>query len=349
MEINTTNQDQGLLPNFCDVTTLFMLVLLVELLALVFAMVASEFAGFWNRLAMISLFTQWIALVNAALLCKLRNWLNAQQVTVNAAISFGLMMLVTLCFSLLVIYFGGYFGLLESSDTDWERFFLIRNLSVSAVIYAVVLRYFYIQQQWLLNLEAQSHAQVQALKARIRPHFLFNSMNTIASLVHVDANKAEKAVEDLSDLFRASLKDKTIHTLGDEIALTRSYMDIEQLRLGDRLKAEWQDDNIPLDMEIPALCLQPLVENAIYYGIEPLPEGGIIKIQAQIENNRLCLSVSNPVGSHTGMKNHKSNHMAQENIRKRLQLLYGEEAAFDISTEPGIYTVSLRIPVQRKA
>jgi len=294
MEIRQPQQDKGFLPNFCDVTTLFMLVLLVELLALVMTLVREQRGDFWGQLAMISLFTQWLALVNGGILCGLRKWLNAKAIVTNASISFAIMMLVTLLFSLLAIYLGRRTGLYAPNDQQWIHYFLLRTLSIGALIYAVVLRYFYIQHQWMLNMEAQSHAQVQALKARIRPHFLFNSMNTIASLIQIDANKAERAVEDLSDLFRASLQDKTSHTLADEFDLTRSYLDIEGLRLGDRLHIDWQLDQVPMNMEVPALCLQPLAENAIYYGIEPAPAGGTIKITAQIDDNRLCLSIKQP-------------------------------------------------------
>ena len=347
MDTNAIIKDRGFLPNFCDVTVIFILFLLVELFAMVLAVAPADASGFWNRLALISLFAQWIALVNAALLCILRKWLNQLSIPLNASISFTLMMSVSLFFSLTVIYFGHYIGLYTFVSNDWLMYFLFRNLVISAVIYAVVLRYLYIQHKWLLNTQAQSHAQIQALKARIRPHFLFNSMNTIACLISIDAKKAEKAVEDLSDLFRASLKEKTSHSLGDEIALIRSYIDIEYLRLGDRLQVEWNEENVPESMEIPALCLQPIVENAIYHGIEPIPEGGIIKIKTHIENNLLCLSVSNPISTHGSMINKKSNHMAQDNIRKRLALTYGDAAAFEINEQQGTYTVSLKIPLKQ--
>ena len=345
MDSRTITKDQGFLPNFCDTTTVFMLALLTELFALVLALVGS-YDNFWEDLALVSLFTQWIALLSAALLCLLRNWLNRLHIMLIAMTCFGIMFGVTLVVSLLTVVFGPLVGMYSGENSAQIQFFLVRNLAIGSVVFAVILRYFYIQHQWRLNMQAQSHAQIQALKARIRPHFLFNSMNTIASLIHIDSARAEKAVEDLSDLFRASLKDQTRHTLADEIALTRSYLDIEQLRLGERLQADWQLGDIPEEMEIPALCLQPLVENAIYHGIEPIPEGGIIKIRAQIENNRLCLSVSNPISTHGPMKNHKSNHMAQENIRTRLSLTYGDEAQFEIREEQELYTVSLRIPIE---
>ena len=212
----------------------------------------------------------------------------------------------------------------------------------------VVLRYLYIQAQWKINLQAQSHAQIQALKARIRPHFLFNSMNTIASLIQIDANKAEKAVEDLSDMFRASLMEKTSHSLADEIALTRSYLDIETLRLGERLQTQWIENVSDTSIEIPALCLQPLVENAIYHGIEPLEQGGLIKIQVNIENNGLCLSITNPVSGRGRMHANKSNHMAQDNIRKRLSLLYGDKAVFEVKETGDQYKVTLGIPLKQQ-
>jgi two-component system, LytTR family, sensor histidine kinase AlgZ len=348
MDSTITTKGRGFLPNFCGVTEVFMLILVVELFALVLALVPTTLLGFWDRLALSSIFMQWIALINASLLCSLRKVLNKRTVHINALLSFTIMMTVSLLFSLLIIFFGEEIGYYNTGPDNWAQYFLIRNLAISAVVYAVVLRYFFIQHQWKLNIEAQSYAQIQALKARIRPHFLFNSMNTIASLISIDASKAEKAVEDLSDLFRASLKEDTQHTLNDEITLTRSYVDIEHLRLGDRLKIEWVLEKCPENMEIPALCLQPLVENAIYYGIEPIPDGGNIKIRAHIQNNQLCLSVSNPIHSQSHMIKHKSNHMAQQNIRQRLNLMYGEQAEFKITEEPQLYTVSLLIPIKNK-
>ncbi|MDH5473064.1 MAG: histidine kinase [Gammaproteobacteria bacterium] len=348
MNSHIEKTDHTLLPNFCDVTVIFMTVLLVELFALVLALaVPSHMGGFWDRLALISLFSQWLGLLNAACLCLLRSHLNRLAMVHTALASFFIMMSVSFILSLLVIHGGEYLGFYSAMDTEWHDFFLFRNLSISALIYIIFLRYLYIQAQWKLNLQAQSHAQIQALKARIRPHFLFNSMNTIASLIQIDANKAEKAVEDLSDMFRASLMEKTTHSLRDEIALTKSYLDIESLRLGNRLQTEWLDNNTDPAIEIPALCLQPLVENAIYHGIEPMENGGLIKIQANIENNGLCLSVTNPLSDKGRMHTNKSNHMAQDNIRKRLSLLYGDKAVFEVKETSDRYTVTLRIPLKQ--
>jgi len=338
------NSQRGFIPNFCDVTTVFMLVLLVELLSLLLALAPSGSTGFWDRLALISLFAQWLALMNASLLCAFKNWLNRQRVVLCAVTSFGMMLLVSLLLSGLTIYLSELIGLGGFANNE-SMYFILRNLAISGIIYAVVLRYYYVQYQWRNNLQVQSHAQIQALKARIRPHFLFNSMNTIASLVHIDADLAEKAVEDLSDLFRASLQDKTSHTLRDELDLTASYLDIEHLRLGERLSVMWQLDDAAMDIEVPALCLQPLAENAIYHGIEPVPEGGELKITSQVDNNRLCLSVSNPISGENAMNRHRGNNMAQDNIKTRLSLMYGDEAEFIINAEPHRYTISIGIPI----
>ena len=345
MENNNNQGDQEFLPNFCDVNVLFMLILLVELLALILALASSNVTEFWVRLSFISLFTQWLALTNAGLLCLLRNKLNRLPLLSNGLVSFTIMMSVTLVFSLLVIFFGQYLGLYQAVELQWTQYYLIRNLAISAVIYAVVLRYLYIQCQWEHQIKAQGMAQLQALKARIRPHFLFNSMNTIASLISISPEKAENAVEDLSDLFRASLKEKTIHSLHEEIELTRSYLDIEQLRLGDRLSARWELDVDDEELQIPALSLQPLVENAIYHGIEPLPNGGNIKISSQIVDNLLCLSVSNPLGQEKGPQHSRSNRMAQDNIRQRLTLMYGDRAKFETEEQQQEYIASLWIPI----
>lgn len=343
-----TNLNRGFIPNLCEVSAVFMLVLIVELLSLLLALAPSGQAGFWQRLALISFFAQWLGLVNASLLCVLRSWLNKQAVLICAVSSFALMLLITVVFSALVVYISDVMALSSNTTKQEISYFMLRNLSISSIIYGVILRYFYVQHQWRLNIEAQSHAQLQALKARIRPHFLFNSMNTIACLVHIDANKAEKAVEDLSDLFRASLQEDTMHTLRNELDLVASYLDIEHLRLDQRLSIDWHldlEDDV-MELEVPSLCLQPLVENAIYHGIEPLSEGGSIKISAQLENNRLCLSVSNPVTEHGIMSRHKGNHMAQANIQTRLALMYGDEAEFNINAEPELYTVSIGIPLK---
>lgn len=350
---NTTKKDAqlspSLLPNFCDVRVLFLLVLLTEVLAIIFAMAAApNYEKFWDYLALSSLLMLWIALINAGILCPLRTWLHKQKDNHCLVISFCLMMSISLGVSLLASKAGSLLYL--ELDYSLNSLFLPRVMVISAVIYFLLLRYFYIQQQWRLNLAAQSRAEIQALQARIRPHFLFNSMNTIASLIAISPETAETAIEDLSDLFRASLSENNMHALKDEIQLTKSYLAIESLRLGDRLQIEWQIDDNLLNTVIPSLSLQPLAENAIYHGIEPIEKGGKIHISALQIDNKLMLSVSNPlVGEKQSSRfSRKGNQMAQDNIRQRMKLVYGNKGVFSINDTKEKYTVSLSIPLDVK-
>jgi two-component system sensor histidine kinase AlgZ len=345
---NTSNNNAGLvqplLPDFCDVRALFAVILLTEVLAIVFAMAAAtSLIEFWDYLALSSFLMIWIALLNSAVLCVLRNWLHKQKQSLCLFISFCLMMSISLLVTLLVNEAGILF---DYNDDTLDFLLILRVITISAVIYFLLLRYFYIQYQWRLNIALQSNAEVQALRARIRPHFLFNSMNTIASLIAISPETAETAIEDLSDLFRASLSEQNMNPLSDEIELAKSYLAIESLRLGERLQIEWQIDDEMLDIEVPSLCLQPLTENAIYHGIEPLQKGGKILISALQIDKKLNLSVSNPLSPENLASNSKKgNQMAQDNIRQRLKLVYGNKGSFSIIDTKEIYTVSLIIPL----
>ncbi len=348
--VNTlSNINDGLLPNFCDVRVVFLLILLTELLALVLAMaIPAGITPFWNYLAFASMLMQWIALVNAALLCLLRNWLNHQADKIAIPISFGIMLSISLIISLIAVELDHHLFLdtLLPSSEHLDNQLLLRVMTISIAIYAVVLRYFYIQRQWRLNIAAQAQSEIQALRARIHPHFLFNSMNTIASLIATAPDKAETAIEDLSDLFRASLGERNMNTLEDEIMLTESYLNIEKLRLGDRLEIQWNIDNSLNNLLIPALSLQPLAENAVYHGIEPLTEGGKIQISTLKKGNTLVISIQNPVGTVWREQYRKGNQMAQNNIKQRMTLVYGNKASFITNDTKDNYNVTLKIPLE---
>ena len=171
-------------------------------------------------------------------------------------------------------------------------------------------------------------------------------MNTIASLVAISPEKAETAIEDLSDLFRASLSERNMNTLEDEIALTESYLNIERLRLGDRLQIQWNIDERLSQHPVPALSLQPLAENAVYHGIEPLTEGGKIAISALKQEEHLLICIRNPLGKVSPDQYRKGNQMAQNNIRQRMALVYGSTAEFITNDTKDSYTVSLKIPLE---
>ncbi len=223
------------------------------------------------------------------------------------------------------------------------RPFVLRNVGIGFVIIAVALRYFYVTHQWRRNIEMRAAARVHALQARIRPHFLFNSMNTIASLTRSDPVLAEQAVQDLADLFRASLSDQrqTI-TLEEELEVARTYQRIEELRLGPRLRVSWDVERLPRDARVPGLLLQPLLENAIYHGIEPRPEGGTVGIVGELAGELITVVVRNPVAEHQSER--EGNRLALANIRERLALLYGELALVKAGRFGDEYIVTLRFP-----
>jgi two-component system sensor histidine kinase AlgZ len=193
-----------------------------------------------------------------------------------------------------------------------------------------------------------SEARLAALNARIRPHFLFNSLNAVLSLIRARPQQAEEALEALSDLFRAAMRDPgELVSLADEIALGKQYLALETLRLGERLAVDWKIGAIPMDLPIPPLMLQPLLENAVYHGIEPAPEGGTVRIAIDQRDQELRISITNPT---VGQTQHAAgNQIAVANIRERLALYYDLEARLEIETGDHSYEVRIILPCQRKA
>jgi two-component system sensor histidine kinase AlgZ len=211
----------------------------------------------------------------------------------------------------------------------------------------MALRYFYIQHHWQKHIEAEAEARFQALQARIRPHFLFKCLNTIASLVTTQPLHAEQAIVDLSELFRSTLEQRGTITLQEELVITQHYLSLEHLRLGDRLQIYWElDDDLPLSMPIPALILQPLVENAVYHGIQNLPKGGQVTIKVKVHNRVLEFVITNPLLQAPNLISPSGHHLAQDNVQQRLQLAYGETSTLSIHNTGNQYRVMFKIPME---
>src|SRR5690606_22046885 len=176
----------------------------------------------------------------------------------------------------------------------------------------------------------------------------FNSINAVLSIVRSDPKRAETALEDMADLFRVLMADnRELVPLAQEIGLCRQYLALEKLRLEERLSIEWQIDNIPPDALIPPLILQPLLENAVYHGVEPMPEGGIVTIHIQATRKEVHIRLSNPYLAQ--QQNHAGNKMALKNIRERLSLHFDAEASLKSQSGAGRYQVEIVIPYRRKA
>lgn len=341
------NQQQAhsFLPDFCSVRMLFVVLLMGELLAIVLTLVPSTQAqDRITDLALYSLFIQWIILTCTAALCLSRNYLNRLSDIWAASLSYCLTLLISLVITELAWWFFHVRPSMIDRVTGHGAFFF-ECMGISAIVSALSLRYFYIQHQWRKNIESEADARVQALQSRIRPHFLFNCMNTIASLTRRDPKLAEEATEDLADLFRVSLQEaKRMSTVAEEISLCKRYLRIESHRFGDRLKTVWETDDLPEHVQLPNLTLQPILENAIYHGIEPLPEGGVIHIRGQSSENEIIITIDNPLPPGENTDQHKGNQMAQDNIRQRLSAHYGDKGQLLTQAENYRYITIIILP-----
>ena len=331
------------LPDLCNVASLTVVILVAQLLVLVLLFAGQDLS--WARFSLLSLYVQWVALTSAGMLCFSRPIFLRIPLLRGAGFAFGLVMVATLLVGLVGdrVLSGADF----SVPIDWPA--IGRQMAIAGIITGMVLRYFYVQQRLREQERSELQSRIQALQSRIRPHFLFNSMNIIASLISVDPETAETVVEDLSALFRASLDDVGNQVkLSEELALCERYVRIEGLRLGERLEMDWQIEEVPQQLRVPLLTLQPLLENSIYHGIQPLPEGGKISLRLWYEDDRVNVTISNPVPETTLNNGERSatagNHMALNNIRSRLEVLYGPTSMLTTKEEHNRFVTSLSYP-----
>ena len=339
------NETQVYLPDFCAAGTLFIILLVAELVAIVLTLASHAAEGqFLLSLSKTSFFVLWLALLGTAMMCKLRGWLERAGKTRAFVLSFLLLVALSLIIAELAWQLPlRLVGINVINGTHGD--FLLRTLAISAIFIALAMRYLYISSEWRRSIVLEAQARISALQALIRPHFLFNSMNTIASLTRSDPRQAEEAVEDLSDLLRASLsgtRDRT--SIKEELEVAAIYQRIEKLRLGDRLNIRWDIAELPMRARIPSLTIQPLIENAIYHGIELLPDGGDVVVSGKREGRYLQIAVSNPVAPGKS-RGKNGNKMAMANIRQRFELAYGSRASVDVDDTDDRYTVTLRFPI----
>jgi two-component system sensor histidine kinase AlgZ len=221
---------------------------------------------------------------------------------------------------------------------------------LAAALFGIVLQQYFELRTRAFS-PALAEARLQALQARIRPHFLFNSLNAVLSLIRTEPQRAETTLEDLADLFRVLIRDaRDMTTLENEIHLCKQYLSIEKIRLGERLQVQWEmadiDNEVLHRAQIPALLLQPLLENAVHYGVEPTREPVLIRIYLNRSIDRIEIAVVNP---YHGDAVSAGNHMALNNIRERLRLLYDVEAQLTTAVARGYFEVRLRFPYVRAA
>jgi two-component system sensor histidine kinase AlgZ len=343
------------LPNFCAAGAVLVVVLISELVAMVLTLARAGIGydvPFWVDLARNSLFLLWIGLLSAAVLCYGRPLFARLSVARGTALALLLLLLVTAVVSELAWWADRYWAALLQPTVrpgaGGHLVYLARNLLICLIVSIAALRYFYVADQWRRNVELEAAARVNALQARIRPHFLFNSMNTIASLTRSSPALAEEAVEDLAELFRASLADADNRvSLREELEISRVYQRIEQHRLGDRLTVQWDVDALPPGAEIPSLSIQPLLENAIHHGIEPRPQGGTVRVVGRLlDDDTIEIEITNPLPDPAVAASTEGNRMALQNIRERFRLAWPGRAAVESGRAGDGYRVCLRFPAR---
>jgi len=305
------------LPDFRNFGVMLRILLGVNLLALVAALVQARGVGDWmQRFVDMAAWVQplllfcllFLALISP-LLQRLALWLGRLLIVVGVAASSAQL--------------AEFWRMIGFEDIGGES--LLRIALLGACTAGAMLFYFALRARAFSP--ALTEARLQALTARIRPHFLFNSLNAVLSLIRAEPRRAEAALEELAELFRVLMRDhRDLLPLADEIALCRQYLDLEKLRLGDRLNVEWVFGDVPLDLKVPPLMLQPLLENAVYHGIEPLGEPGMLRIRIALQGDELHIDLVNPC---RGDGASGGSHMAISNIRERLALYYDLEARLE--------------------
>lgn len=344
------DDDGFFLPDFCQAPAVLAIVLIAALLGFVLALARLSAAGeFWIELARTTAFLLWAGLLCAGAWCRLRPWFARKPARIAIGWALGTMVGVVALLSLAVCLFGRWwltrFGAPSAIFPHQWAGFVLPNVLIASIVGALALRYFYVSQQWRRSVELEARARIHALQARIRPHFLFNSMNTIAALTRTQPARAEEAIEDLADLFRVSLSDaRTQITLREELEVARIYQRIEQLRMGERLRVEWDVATVPARAMVPSLLIQPLLENAIGHGIEPLPGGGTVTVRGWREGESVLFEVANPLPSTGAAAPRKGNRMALDNVRERLNLAFPGRSGLEVQDGEGRFLVRLRFP-----
>ncbi len=337
------------LPDFGAGASLLVLLLAIVGLSIILALAGLDsLEGFAAAAGRSALFLLWVALLSALLFSFINRCCGRFAAWFQVALGFVSVQGIVFVMTLAVVGWAQPVTATTESLLQQSVIELARNLGISLIVTAFVLRLWSLHQKWAAQVEAEANARMRSLQARIHPHFLFNALNTISSLIDDKPNEAEQATLDLSDLLRSGLSERSRHSIDEELELVRGYLRIESLRLGERLEVDWQlADDLPLEAELPVLLIQPLVENAVVHGIARLPAGGRLLIRGErTRRGRIRFLVENPLPGETDdAGQEKGNRMAQDNVRQRLDLAWEEGARLRTRQEDGRFSAELVLPV----
>jgi two-component system, LytTR family, sensor histidine kinase AlgZ len=320
------------LPNFCNLGVMLRALVVVNVFMLAAAALRAGAGGdVSSEILALAAFTEPALILSLLVLCAARRPLHA--------LPYAASWVAVLFFELALAWF--LYHVVRGLNPGFVTMPFGQVGFLALFIAGCTLAYFDLRSRALSP--AVAEARIQALQARIRPHFLYNSINAVLSLIRSEPRRAERALEDMAELFRVLMADnRTLVPIVQEIDLAKQYLAIETIRLGERLRVVWKTDGMTPDALVPPLLLQPLVENAVYHGIEPEEAGGEILIDIARTGERVVLKLVNPLPAQS--RHLAGNKMAIANIRERLQLHFDAEADMKSEIRDGTYTVTIRIP-----
>lgn len=336
------------LPDFCRWQRLLGVVVLAVVLVTVLALAPGDGPRWdWRTYAAGCAFAAWIALTSALVLCRLRAWLAGLSPLLAWTLAAALPASLAGAAAFLLRTIATAYPLPGVVAPSTDPQFIWRSALLAALVAVVALRYFGVQARALRQVRDLAQARADALQARIQPHFLFNAMNSIAALIRREPVLAERAVEDLAEVFRAALGGHGgTATLAEELHLGERYIAIEQLRLGGRLRFSCVvEDGVPMAMSMPKLTLQPLLENAVLHGIAPRPDGGEIRLGIVREAAAVIIRLDNPLP--VDVSDEAGNTHALGSVEARLRHHAGARLGFSAGPDGGYYRVMIRLPLPK--
>jgi two-component system, LytTR family, sensor histidine kinase AlgZ len=346
----TEDDASAILPDFCHGWIVFNGVIAAELLAIVVTVVMPRgiiTPTVGQDLLIVSVFVQWIALSGTAVLCYTRRHLNRLPKLRALAAAYLLLLLTTFVVSEIAVLLLWAIGQIKTPRPEWYSDFQILNLTISAIANGLLLRHYLARHELRQRILSEARARMQALQSRIRPHFVFNSLNIIASLTRTEPAKAEAAIEDMAELFRMMLSEnENLVPLKNEIDVAKKYLALEKLRLDNRLTVNWDIGTFPRKSVVPVLTLQPVLESIIRNGVEAIAEGGVVDVKLWEDNDRIHINVTGPVPPPRARRAAPSPGEGLDNIRQRFQNQYGNAASLETREESGRFVVAVALPTR---
>ncbi|WP_261594254.1 sensor histidine kinase [Pseudoalteromonas holothuriae] len=340
--VKSNDLTSQLLPTIITSRGVLAMLVTSQILACVLAFSPMSYEDVWVRLGMFSLFIHCVSAVGFSILYFLQAQLSRCNMFSQATVIIIIFECITATLSIAVPFLTPIEGL------EVDGSFVLKNMTICLFVSLLFIHSMSIFLDKLQTVEALSQVELEALSARIRPHFLYNSLNTIAELTHIDKNHAEQAVITLAQLCKATMCTQQLSSLNDELQLARQYVELERWRFSERLSVNWSMPSSIPNVQIPVLSVQPLLENAVIYGVETNPELTQIDIELTLYKRQIELKICNSY-HHTDVHSHQGQGMAQNNIRARLALHFGNKATLQTQQTQDKYTALLIIPIGEKS